>query len=271
MPWGVVAAVAGAAVSSAMAPSPSPSGGGQQPAPGGQGGQGGGAALGNLYLTSGGAQSIQNAGTQSAAMADPFSQSRQGANTQLQSLMQHPGDMSNDPASQWEMQQGIQATNRGIAAQHMTNSGNAQMELMNYGQGLANQQYNNRLNQLGTMAAQGSSPGQASKNYLDATVTAQSGLGNAQAQVMNAFNPLISSAGNSIGNAVGGWLGGLGSSGSSTPTTNVMGDTSFYNPSVYGQSGTDASSMYSQYTPSYTDYSSSSSSMYGGAGSGSLY
>ena len=248
MPWGVVASVAGAVVSSAMAPS----GGGQQqggqqgPPPGGSGSGNLGNALGNLYLTSQGAQNIQQAGTTAAGMADPFSQSRQLANTQLQQLMQHPGDMSNDPASQWAMSQGIQATNRGIAAQHQTNSGNAQTELMNYGQGLANQQYNNRLGQLGAMASQGASPTAAAQDYLGATETAQSGLSAAGMGAMAAADPLIQSAGSWLGKSVGSILNYSGPSGS-LPQYSTG---SWYNPTGYntgvGGSGYSSSSMGSE-------------------------
>ncbi len=276
MPWGVVAAVAGAVVSSAMAPDPSsappPSGGGQgsgqgsQPAAGGQAGMGG--ALGNLYLTGQGAQAIQNAGVQSATMADPFAQSRQQANTQLQSLMSTPGSMANDPQAQFAMQQGLQAADRGLAANHQTNSGNAQMELMQYGQGLSNQNYNARLGQLSQMASQGASPSSAASNYLNATVTAQSGLGNAQAQAMDAFNPLITSAGNSIGGAVSGGINSLANyygGSSSTPTTsNVMGDSSFYNQNFGAYSGAPNNS----YTPSYSGDTGNYSSGYSGYNSG---
>src|SRR5512143_1269568 len=104
MPWGVVEDVAGAASSSFIAPSPSPApaSSGPAPTPGGGGGGGGGqslgGALGNLYLTSQGANKIQQAGNTAAQLSDPFSQSRQLANTQLQSLMQNPGQMQNDPS-----------------------------------------------------------------------------------------------------------------------------------------------------------------------------
>lgn len=217
MVWAAIGAAAVGVIGSAIM-APDPSSGGQQqgqqqgqqgPAPGGQGGgQSIGGAIGNLYLTDQGAKNIQAAGTTAAGMSDPFAQSRQLANTQLQSLMQNPGSMANDPQAKFAMDQGIQATNRGIAAKHQTNSGNAQMELMNYGQGMSNQNYNNRLNQLSTMASQGASPGTAGQQYLGATETAQSGLTAGGMGVMAAASPFISSAGSALGSAIGNGIGG---------------------------------------------------------------
>jgi hypothetical protein len=122
--------------------------------------------------------------------------------------MQNPGSMANDPAGQWQMQQGIQATNRGIAAQHQTNSGNAQMELMQYGQGLANQQYNNRLGQLGQMASQGASPAAGAQMQLNSLASAQGGLSAAHAQVIQSAGQFGSSIGGGLGNVLGGLFGG---------------------------------------------------------------
>jgi hypothetical protein len=210
MPWGVVASVAGAAVSSALAPSPSGGGGHPQQ----QGGGGGGAmdplsALISYGLTADQAKTITQGGITANQQADPFRDSRNLANSQLQQLLKTPGDLSNDPASQWQMQQGQQAANRGIAAQHQTNSGNAQIELMQYGQGLANQQYNNRIGQLGQMASQGASPAAGAQMQLNSLASAQGGLSAGHAQLLQSAGQFGSSLGGGLGKLFGGGGGAL--------------------------------------------------------------
>lgn len=254
------AAVAGAATSAVASKALSGhSGGGggqpqqpQQPQGGNSGQQSIGEAMGNLYLTDVGAKNIQTAGQQAATMADPFAQSRQFANAQLQRLMQNPGQMANDPSYQWALGQGQQAVERSLAGRHMTSSGGGLEELMQYGQGMASQQYNNRLNQLYQMASQGASPSQAAQSYLGATETAQSGLAAGRMGLVSAASPLISSAGNMAGDWIKGLIGGGGSPDVAgvTPNYSSMGVdmTGFQNPN------------YSSFTPSYGssyDYSTS--------------
>lgn len=148
---------------------------------------------------------------QASAQADPFAQSRQLANQQLQALMQSPGSMQNDPAGQWAMQQGRQAVDRSLAAKHMTASGNALTELTQWGQGLANQQYNSRLGQLSTMASQGSNPVAAAQIMMQGTGQAMGLQNSAQSQNIQGAQQLGTAAGNAlggIGNAIGGYSSG---------------------------------------------------------------
>lgn len=204
MPWGIAAAVAGSVVSSALAPDPSSS-----PAPsGGGGGSNGFAGLLSAYMTQGQANAMQSATDRSVAMADPFSQSRQLANTQLQSLMQNPGQMQNDPSYQWALQQGQQGVDRSLAAKHMTASGNALTELTQYGQGMASQQYNNRLNQLSAMASQGASPSAAANNLLTGTQVAQGLSSAAGTGAMSSLGSGQGSLGTSLGNGISNLIGG---------------------------------------------------------------
>ena len=194
MPWGIAAAVAGSVVSSALAPSP------QQPqASSGGGGGSGFAGLLSSYMTQEQAKAMQGATTQATAMADPFAQSRQMANTQLQSLMQNPGQMQNDPSYQFSLQQGQQALDRSLAAKHQTASGNALTEITQYGQGLASQQYNNRLNQLSNMASQGASPTGAASALMAGTQLSQGLSSAAGTGAMSSLGGLASGAGTALG------------------------------------------------------------------------
>lgn len=183
--------------------------------------------LASAYMTQQQSDAMMGATNQAVQEADPFAQSRQLANQQLQALMQSPGSMQNDPAGQWAMQQGRQAVDRSLAAKHMTASGNALTELTQWGQGLANQQYNSRLGQLASMASQGASPAVAAQARLQGTGQAVGLSGQASGQAINSAQNL----GNSIGGAIGGIGNAIGgySSGSSTPSNYTDPNASVWN------------------------------------------
>lgn len=177
----------------------------------GSSGSGGFAGLLSDYMTAKQGQEMASARDKAVAMADPFAQSRQLANTQLQSLMQNPGQMQNDPSYQWAVQQGGQAVDRSLAAKHMTASGGALQELSQWGQGLASQQYNQRLNQLSMMASQGASPSAAANAELQGTQYSQGLMSAAAAGGINTMasgGGIGTSLGNfatSVGNAITGY------------------------------------------------------------------
>lgn len=210
----VAGGVASAAVGSAMSKKSKSS------APSGGGGGGGFAGLLSDYMTAQQSHEMKAATDRSVAMADPFAQSRQLANQQLQSLMQHPGQMANDPSYQWAVQQGGQAVDRSLAAKHMTASGGALQELSQWGQGLASQQYNQRLAQLSTMASQGSSPVSAADNLLRGTQLSQGLMAAAGTGAMQSAGGLAQQSGlggalgDMAGKAVSGMFGGGASAGS---------------------------------------------------------
>jgi hypothetical protein len=55
---------------------------------------------------------------------------------------------SDDPSYQWRFDQGQQAVERSLAAQGLLNSGNAAIELQQYGQGAASTEYQAQFNRL---------------------------------------------------------------------------------------------------------------------------
>lgn len=55
---------------------------------------------------------------------------------------------SDDPSYQWRFEQGQQATERSLAARGLLNSGNAAIELQQYGQGAASQEYQAQFSRL---------------------------------------------------------------------------------------------------------------------------
>lgn len=73
---------------------------------------------------------------------------------------------SSDPSYAWRFQQGQQAVERSLAAKGLLQSGNAAIELQQYGQGMASQEYNAQFNR--TLSAMGASESafQASYNRL---------------------------------------------------------------------------------------------------------
>jgi len=208
MVWAAIGAAAIGVVGGALTSKHSS----QQAAPAASGGSSGSGFAGLLsdYMTAQQANEMKSATNQAVSMADPFSQSRQMANTQLQSLMQNPGQMQNDPSYQWALQQGMQGVDRSLAAKHQTASGNALTELTQYGQGLASQQYNNRLGQLSNMASQGANPAAAGQMLMSGTQISQGLTSAAGTGAMSSLGQMaggIGTAMGSIGNAIGGYFG----------------------------------------------------------------
>lgn len=84
----------------------------------------------------------------------PYNQTGQAVNEQLASELQsgqlggtfNPGDLTQDPGYQFRLQQGTEALNRTLAAQGMGSSGAAIKAAQEYGQGLADQTYNDAYN-----------------------------------------------------------------------------------------------------------------------------
>jgi hypothetical protein len=63
------------------------------------------------------------------------------------------------PDYEFSLEQGLRATNAGLAARGLSNSGRAMKELTRFGQGLASQQLNNYRNSLAAMAGVGQTTG----------------------------------------------------------------------------------------------------------------
>ena len=81
---------------------------------------------------------------------------------QLKTLM--TGQFSpNDPSYAWRFQQGQQAVERSAAAKGLLQSGNAAIELQQYGQGMASQEYGAQFNR--TLSAMGASESAFQSSY----------------------------------------------------------------------------------------------------------
>lgn len=124
---GVGSAVAGAAVSSALAPSAPMTGNGS-----------------------------------ASQAADPFASQRGQYQTALNNLMANPSSITQNPGYDFNLQQGLNAVQGSQAAKGMLNSGNTLTALQQQGQGFASQEYWNQVQELNLLSgANVGSPGTA--------------------------------------------------------------------------------------------------------------
>jgi hypothetical protein len=77
------------------------------------------------------------------------------ADQTMAGLLRDPSKMQATPWYQASMDSGLQALNRGLAAKGHLNSGNRDIELTKYGQGLAAQQYYPMMQMLSGLSGQG--------------------------------------------------------------------------------------------------------------------
>ncbi|MGX9958522.1 hypothetical protein ACW0US_07050 [Xanthomonas euvesicatoria] len=173
MSWGAVAGAAVSVVGGVIANNKNKKANGQAQS----------AADANYYANTQNMQPYLNAGT--------------GALNQLAQL--NSGNYSSfqeSPDYQFTLQQGLQGLDRSAAARGSLYSGGQQADIMQYGQGLASQQYNNYYNKLASLAGMGQS-----------AASALAGVGNtyANATANNAYQGAANS------NALTGLLTGIGS------------------------------------------------------------
>ena len=147
---------------------------------------------------------LQEALAAAQGTLSPYTTAGASATNQLSQALQggfNPGDLTQDPGYQFQLQQGQNAMDRKLASQGMGQSGAAVKAAAEYGQGLAGNTYNDAYKrwlannqQLGSMSSQG----QNAANSL-ANLQTQGGNVNAQATGANnqALNGMISGALNS--------------------------------------------------------------------------
>lgn len=82
---------------------------------------------------------------------------------------------SSDPSYKWRFDQGQQAVERSLAAKGLLNSGNAAIELQEYGQGMASQEYQAQFERL--LAAMDGTESAYNKNF--GRLADLAGIGNA--------------------------------------------------------------------------------------------
>lgn len=121
---------------------------------------------------------------------DPYSQAGTGALGMYQNALGLNGAQGNQtaqnafkvgPSYQFAMDQGIQALDRSAAGRGMYGSGNNAIALQQYGQGLANQEYNNWLSGLSGLSNTGLTAAAGQTNRQGQLAGIDTGLGNALA------------------------------------------------------------------------------------------
>lgn len=129
----------------------------------------GGAALGgaaSLYGSSIAADAQKKAGQlewqqylQSRRDYKPWLEAGTGAINSLKNILLGGGssDYLETPGYQFRLQEGVNALDRSASARGMLDSGAQRKALLDYGQSIGTDEYNQRLNRLGTLAGFGSS------------------------------------------------------------------------------------------------------------------
>ena len=184
---------------------------------GGGGGGGGGSSTGQQY--------------------DPYGPYRNQAATQLNSLMNNPSQAMSQPGYQQTLQQGIQTTNRGMAASGQLSSGQEQASLQNLGQNTFGSYYNAQLANLMQLSGASQTPAAAGQAQTQA---------NLARSTINTQN--LTNMASGAGALIGGVNQGVNNWGNATSTQNAAGyansgasyqqsfgsDTQFGDGSYYG-------------------------------------
>lgn len=145
--------------------------------------------------------------TDAAAAQQPFYDTGTGALTELANLVGLNGQTEADaalgrfqtsPGYQFQMNEGVNALDRSAAARGGLYSGAQGKALTEYGQGVANQEFNNRLSTLAGMAGSG----QAAGNVLSELAM---GRGAAEAGLETQRGMMLSDLARNLGLTVGGY------------------------------------------------------------------
>ena len=193
-------------------------------------------SMGAFGGPSGGGGSGQ-AGGSTGQQYDPYAPYRDQAAQQLNSLINNPSQAMAQPGYQQQLQQGIQQTNRGMAASGQLSSGQEQSALMSQGQNTFGSYYNSQLANLMQLSGASASPAAAAQAQTQANL-ARSSIGQQNLQNM------VSGA----GAIIGGVNQGINNWGNATSTQNAAGyansgasyqqsfgsDTQFGDGSYYG-------------------------------------
>jgi len=143
---------------------------------------------------------------------DPYAPYRDQAAQQLNNLINNPSQAMAQPGYQQQMQQGIQQTNRGMAASGQLSSGQEQSALMSQGQNTFGSYYNSQLANLMQLSGASASPAAAAQAQTQANL-ARSSIGQQNLQNM------VSGA----GAIIGGVNQGVNNWGNATSTQNAAG------------------------------------------------
>ncbi|MBS1725027.1 MAG: hypothetical protein JSS66_18970 [Armatimonadetes bacterium] len=134
----------------------------------------------------------------------PYSEAGQGGLSMLQNALGLNGQSGKDaalsafqnsnPGYQFAMDQGLQALDRSAASRGMLGSGNQQEALMQYGQGLANQNFGDWISRIGGLSQMGMSAAQGETGRQNTLANLDYGYGQNQAGMYQQANNQAGSA-----------------------------------------------------------------------------
>jgi hypothetical protein len=152
--------------------------------------------------------------------SNPFGQYRPGYGAQLQTLMSDPSSVAQLPGYQFLMDQGTQALQRSAAGPGGTGLGSGAMgaDLVKYGQGLADQFYQQQVSTLSHLAGADISPANPAQ-ALAGKGGAAGSLGSSLTGLANSLPGGISGVTGLLSKLFGGGGGGGGTAGSGAPGT----------------------------------------------------
>lgn len=141
----------------------------------------------------------------------PYLETGQMGLNGLQGLLNDPSSIQDSVAYQWRLGQGMQGLDRSAAARGGLFGGGHQTDLMNYGQGMASQEYDSQWNRLAGLASMGQNAAVGAGHMGQANANA---IGNlygqiGQAQAGSAINQANawSNFGNSLAGLAGNYMG----------------------------------------------------------------
>lgn len=160
-----------------------------------------------------GADTINGMYSEAKGNLSPYMDMGRRGNSGLMGLMNDPNSIADSSAYKWRMSQGMGALDNSAAARGMLFSGAHSKDAMNYGQGLASQEYDNEWNRMMGLSTMGQNSamglGQLGANAGNSLANLYSGMGNARgssfaAQGQNNANMLGGLAGMFSGMKLGG-------------------------------------------------------------------
>ena len=160
-------------------------------------------SMGAFGGPSGGGGSGQ-AGGSTGQQYDPYAPYRDQSAQQLNNLINNPSQAMAQPGYQQQLQQGIQQTNRGMAASGQLSSGQEQSALMSQGQNTFGSYYNSQLANLMQLSGASASPAAAAQaqtqaNLARSTIGTQnlSNMASGSGALIGGINQGINAWGNS--------------------------------------------------------------------------
>ena len=152
----------------------------------------------------GGGGGSGQAGGSTGQQYDPYAPYRDQSAQQLNNLINNPSQAMAQPGYQQQLQQGIQQTNRGMAASGQLSSGQEQSALMSQGQNTFASYYNSQIANLMQLSGASASPAAAAQaqtqaNLARSTIGTQnlSNMASGSGALIGGINQGINAWGNS--------------------------------------------------------------------------